>query len=384
MSEKNTDVLALKYRPKCLADIIGQETAVTTLTNAFNSGKLPQTFVFAGFLGCGKTSVARILAAMENCETGRTLTPCGKCKMCRDIFEGEATDIREINAAADRGIDVIRNITEFVSMKPIQARVKYVILDEVHMLSREAAESALKVFEEPPDGVRYILCTTDLHRMKGTTQSRCMPLRYGKVPWPIIAEHLKKISALEAIEADEAALKIAAKLTQGSVRNGLRNLQLLRTYSGDQKITVDLAQAAMGTVNDDIYFELIDAVIAKDASTMIKEVVGIFNKGIEFQQVFDGTLDHLRTLMIILSCKNTAGLVYLSEEDKQRYLHQIGKIDRKLSIYLITGMITSLCEAARLVALNVNPQLLLEKWSVESIMLYAKLERELAAAQKTS
>ncbi len=379
MADNNTDVLALKYRPKKLANVIGQDATVTTLTNAFNSGKLPQTFVFAGFLGCGKTSVARILAAMENCEQGRTMEPCGKCKMCRDIFDGESTDVKEVNAASDRGIDVIRNLSEFVSTRPINARIKYVILDEVHMLSREAAESALKLFEEPPDGVRFVLCTTDLHKMKGTTQSRCMPFRFGKVPWPIIVEHLKTISALESIQAEEASLKIAAKLTQGSVRNGLRNLQLLRTYAGDRLITSDLAQQAMGTVNDESYFELMDAVLAKDASTMMKEVVSIFSKGIEFQQVFDGMLDHLRTQMVILSCKNTSGIVYLSDDEKQRYLHQIGKIDRKLSIYLIVGMMDKLCEVARLVALNVNPQLLMEKWSVESIMLYAKLERELQA-----
>lgn len=383
MSEETTDVLALKYRPRKLADVIGQESSITTLVNAFTSGKLPQTFVFAGFFGCGKTTVARILAAMENCEKGRSLEPCGVCKNCRDIFDGESTDIKEVNAASDRGIDIIRNLADYVSVRPINANVKYVILDECHMLSKEAAEAALKLFEEPPENVRFVLATTDLHKMKGTIQSRCMPFRFSKVPWPLIAEHLKGIAGAEKIEIEDDALKVAAKLSQGSVRNSLRNLQLLRTFAGTQKITTDLAQQAMGAVSDEHYFELMDAVLTKDAATMMKIVGGIFNKGIEFQQVFDGVMDHLRTLMVIFSCpKSTAGLIYLSDDDKQRYVHQIGKIDRRMSIHLITGMITSLCGVARDVALNVNPQILMEKWSVESIMLFAKLERELAA-QKT-
>jgi len=376
MSNKTTDILALTHRPRKLDDVIGQDATVQTLRNAFTSGKLPQTFVFAGNLGCGKTSCARILAAMENCEKGRSLEPCGECKMCRDIFNGESTDIKEINAAQDRGIDVIRNLQDFVSVRAIFARVKYIILDEVHMLSREAAESALKLFEEPPDNVRIILATTDLHKMKGTTQSRCLPFRFIKVPWSILAEHLKKIADKEAIDVDTDALKVVAKLSEGSVRNSLRNLQLLRTYAGTQRITVEIAQIAMGTISDASYFDLLDAVMAKDASTMMKTVGSIFSKGIEFQQVFDGLLDHLRTLLIVLSCKNTAGLLYLSDDDKSRYIHQVGKIDRKVSIHLITGMMSLLNDVARSVALNINPQTLMEKYAIDSIMLYAKLERE--------
>jgi DNA polymerase III subunit gamma/tau len=369
----NTEVLALKYRPKCLSDIVGQETVVTTLTNAFNAGSLPQTMLFCGQFGGGKTTLARILAAMENCETGRTLTPCGKCKNCEDIFLGRSFDIKEINAAQNRGIDDIRNLSEFVSVRPLNARVKYILMDEAHQLSREAAESALKMLEEPPDGVRYILATTDVHKLKGTIQSRCMPFRFNKISWPTLAAHIKDIAGKENISINDDAIRIIAKISDGSVRSALRNLQLVNTFGFGKQIDSSVTQQALSSIDDFVHFDFMDAVLSKDATKAIKIISSMFEKGIEFQKIFDSHLDYLRSLMIILTCSSTAGLIYLTEDEKKKYIDQIGKVDKDVAIYLITSMIGSLHDISRGAALNINPQTLFEKYAVTSMMEYSKL-----------
>jgi DNA polymerase-3 subunit gamma/tau len=374
----DTNILALKYRPTKLSDLIGQDSVNQTLTNAFKDDKLYQSYVFAGSFGCGKTSTARILAAMENCETGKTLEPCGKCKMCREIFAGESTDVREVNAASANGIDDIRNVEEFVCTRPLLARTKYVIFDECHAWSRQAAESALKIFEEPPEGVRFVLCTTDLHKLKATIQSRCMPFRFTKVPWQTISEHLGRIAQKESYAVDEAALKIAARLSDGSVRNSLRNLQLLANYAGGAKITTEIAQKALGAIDDNYWYSLVDAVMAADASTALKVIQKLLNQGQDVGQILDGLTEHLRTLMILTSCSNTSGLLFLSEEEKKRYIDQTTRV----TIDIIVEMISLLYEVTRGLTFNVNPQILLESFVMKSMQANGKLQRARKEQQK--
>ena len=367
----NTDILALKYRPTKLADVVGQESVVTTLSNAFKDKNLYQCYVFAGAYGCGKTSTARILAAMENCESGPTSEPCGKCSMCKEIFAGESMDVREINAASANGIDDIRNIADFVSVRPLRARTKYVILDECHALTRQAVESALKVLEEPPPGVRFILCTTDLHKIKGTIQSRCMPFRFLKVNWQQIADHLRTVATAEKLKIDDAALKVAAKVSEGSVRNSLRNLQLMINYSGANEINVDIAQKALGTILDTQWFNLIDAITSKDVSAAMMIIQDTLNQGIDVEHILHGLTDHLRNLMLLTSCRKINDLTFFGQEEKQRYEHQI----KNLTIDLIIEMISSLYEIHRGIAVNINPQVLLESYIIKSIKAHSIIER---------
>jgi DNA polymerase III subunit gamma/tau len=323
------------------------------------------------------TSAARILAAMENCETGRTLEPCGKCKMCREIFSGTSTDVREINAASANGIDDIRNVEDFVSSHPLLARVKYCLFDECHAWSRQAAESALKVFEEPPEGVRFVLCTTDLHKLKATIQSRCMPFRFVKVPWQTIAEHLNNIAKKEGFAVEEAALKIASRLSDGSVRNSLRNLQLMVNYAGGANVTAEVAQRALGAIDDNHWYTLIDAIASMDASVGMKTIQKLLNQGQDIGQILDGLTEHLRTLMVLTSCTNTAGLIFLSEEEKKRYIDQTTRV----SIDLVVEMISLLYEVNRGITFNVNPQVLMESFIIKSMRAHGDLQRAKLAKQ---
>lgn len=387
-----SDQLMLKYRPKKFADVIGQEHVTTTLSNMINSGNMHQTFIFSGPFGDGKTSCARILAACENCESGPTLEPCGKCKNCVEIFEGSSSDIREINAASTRSIDDIRSLGEFVSKRPYHARTKYVILDECHSLSRDAVEAALKILEEPPEGVRFVLCTTDLQKMKQTVHSRCMPFRFSKVSWPQIMEHLKGVASQEKYQIDEQALRLAAKLAKGSVRNSMNNLQLLKTFAGDKPITVDVAQKALGAISDNDYFGLVEAILDKDAAAGYKIIHQVVMQGQDTETLMNGLIEHVRNLMVICTSQNTSGLLYLSEEEKKRYVHQVNKMkgmmDAKdasgvpMLVYLPIEMIKLLSEVSKSIVLNLSPQTLLESFVVQSILVTAKIEKQAKEAKK--
>jgi len=378
-----SDQLMLKYRPKKFADVIGQDHIVQTLSNLITSGDMHQTYIFSGPFGDGKTSCARILAASENCEKGPTLEPCGQCKMCREIFDGENADVRELNAASSRNIEDIRNLIDFVSSRPLEARVKYIILDECHSLTPQAAEAALKMLEEPPEWVRFVLCTTDLQKMKLTIHSRCMPFRFAKVSWPQLLEHLKRVATSEKYEFDEAALRTAARLSKGSVRNSLNNLQLLKTFAGDKPITQEAAQKVLGAMSENDYFGLIEAILDKDAASGFKILQQIFMKGQDIETLLSGLIEHVRNLLVICTSQNTAGLLYLSEEEKKRYIHQVGKMKTTMnSVVLPIEMIKLLSEVSKGISLNINPQILLESFVIQSMVISAKIEREAKEPKK--
>jgi DNA polymerase-3 subunit gamma/tau len=369
-----SEQLMLKYRPKKFTDLVGQDAIVQTLCNGIASGELHQTYIFSGPFGDGKTSTARILAAALNCEKSKkpTTDPCGECDTCKAIFAGRSVDIKEVNAASNRGIDDIRNLADFVRSRPLNARVKVVILDEVHRLTPEAAESALKLFEEPPEDVVFILCTTDLHKMKVTIHSRCLPFRFSKISWMQLAELMKKVADAEGYKYDEGAIKLAAKLAKGSGRNAMNNLQLLKTFAGSEKITVEVAQKALGAVSENDYFGFMDAVLNKDVQSGMRILQSIFNQGQDVEMLLNGLTEHLRNLMVLCTCQNTAGLLFLNEDEKQRYVQQYAKV----SITLIVKMISLLYGVTRGILVNQNPQMLLEAYLVESVIAWAAIERE--------
>jgi DNA polymerase-3 subunit gamma/tau len=369
-----SEQLMLKYRPKKWSEVIGQDHIVQTLQNGLASGDMHQTYIFSGPFGDGKTSSARILAACLNCEKFKkpTTEPCGECRTCKEIFAGVSSDIKEMNAAKERGIDDIRNLADFVAMRPLVARVKVAIIDEVHRLTPEAAESALKLFEEPPEGVVFILCTTDLQKMKVTIQSRCLPFRFSKISWMQLAELLKSIADKEGYKYEDAAIKQAAKLAKGSGRNAMNNLQLLKTFAGDNPITVEVAAKALGAVSENDYFALVDSIISKDIQSGMKILQAIFNRGQDIDTLLNGLQDHLRSLLVLTTCQNTAGLLHLNEDEKQKYVVQYAKV----SINQVLKMISLMYGVSQGILVGQNPQLLLERYLVESTIACAAIERE--------
>lgn len=365
-------ILALKYRPKKLIDCIGQDVAVRILTNSFKNNNLYPCYLLQGQSGSGKTTVLRILAAMENCEEGPTLEPCGKCSNCKGIFNGSHYDIKEINASQNRGIDDIRNIQEFIEIAPLNARVKYVGLDEVHMLTAEAQEAALKMLEEPPSYVRFVLATTDPQDLQETILNRCMSISFLKTTWPQLADYLKNISQLEKIEIDDSSLKIIAKMSGGSIRNGLKNLQTIWTAYPNELIDQEKTQLILGSIDNNLWFDFIENMVKINVPGCFKIIQDILSKGQEFKLILDGFQEHLRNLLVILSCNNTSGLIYLGTEEKQKYIEQT----KKLSIDVVIDFISQLGVVAQNIEYNLSPQLLLEQYTISCMITIGKTQKK--------
>lgn len=363
------NILANKYRPKKIADLIGQEAAVKILTNTIVSGKLHHAYIFAGNLGSGKTSSARLFAAAVNNKTGMTLTPDLTDPDILAIFEGKSIDILEFDAGSKGKIEEIRDLKEQIRYAPINNKYRFVILDEAHRLTGAAAEAALKMIEEPPPNCIFILCTTNAEDLKDTIHSRCMTLRFNKVSWDQLYNNLVKVAKAENLDYDDLALRFAAKLSKGSVRNSLQNLQTLMTYANGQKITAEIAQLALAAVDENKYFDLITAILKPDAGEGMRIVDGMLCDGREVGDVLNGLIGHIRTLMVIKTAKDTSKLLFMTEDEKKRYHHQ----SQNIGIPLLLHMVDLIAEVARGVSYNINPQTLLEKFIICSI-IYSRTE----------
>lgn len=360
-----TDVLATKYRPKKLADVVGQEVSKTIIENSFNANELHQAYLFCGQMGCGKTSLARILAASENClNNDRSLEPCGKCKNCRNIFTGNSIDVKEMDAASNRGIDEIRALKNEILHAPINARVKYVIIDEAHSLTGQAAEALLKAIEEPPPHVRFILCTTDPHKIIPTIHSRCCVLEFNKVSWFEMFRHLEVVAKNEGVKAEEDALKIIAKNSDNSVRVALQNLEKAINYVNRGDLSKDDAEKSLGFVSEDLYFELLNAISQKNMAEAILSVNKLIQGSNNAEKIFNGLLEHLRKILLIRVCDKDLTLFGISEAEEKKLKDQSSLLEPPL----VSRFISILKDTKGGMLVNMDIQTMLEKWSVDAIL----------------
>src|SRR4030088_3009323 len=234
-------VLARKYRPQTFAGGIGTEAFVPPLSNAIASGRIAHAFILTGVRGVGKTTTARILARPLNCigqdgTGGPTISPCGECVHCRSIAEDRHVDVMEMDAASRTGVDDIRELTEGVRYRPVSGRYKVYIIDEVHMLSKNAFNALLKTLEEPPPDVKFVFATTEIHKVPVTVLSRCQRFSLRRVPVELLIEHYRRVAEAEGITVAPAALGLIARAADGSVRDGLSLLDQAIALSGDAPI----------------------------------------------------------------------------------------------------------------------------------------------------
>lgn len=261
-------VVARRYRPQRFADLVGQEHVARGLSGAIESGRIGHAYLFTGARGVGKTSAARIYAKALNCEAGPAAEPCNACDVCRAITSGQDVDVVEIDAASNRGIDEIRQLRQNVAVRPARGRFKVYIIDEVHMLTREAFNALLKTLEEPPGHVKFVFCTTEPEKLPITILSRCQRFDFVTVDAPAIARRLAQIVEAEGGDVSAAALELIARRAAGSMRDSQSLLEQLLGAAGGP-IGVDDVHAVIGTGSEERIGELLSAVAARDAARAI-------------------------------------------------------------------------------------------------------------------
>ncbi|GAI10220.1 unnamed protein product, partial [marine sediment metagenome] len=266
-----SQVFYRKWRPQTLAEIVGQEQVTQTLSNALKSGRVSHAYLFYGPRGTGKTSTGRILAKAVNCLTNGKGEPCNTCEICRAITEGRALDVIEIDAASNRGIDEIRDLREKVNYAPNQARHKVYIIDEVHMLTKEASNALLKTLEEPPPYVIFILATTEVHKVLPTILSRCQRFDFRRISQADVVSKLTRICSAEGIHIEPEGLRLIAKSATGSLRDAENLLEQLTTYYGTE-VELRQVQAILGITGDERAKELIRHIVNNDISAGVSTI----------------------------------------------------------------------------------------------------------------
>ena len=287
-----------KWRPQTLAEVVGQEQVTQTLRNALSSERVSHAYLFCGPRGTGKTSTGRILAKAVNCLTDGKGEPCNSCDICLAITEGRALDVIEVDAASNRGIDEIRDLRERVNYAPNQARYKVYIIDEVHMLTKEASNALLKTLEEPPPHVIFILATTEVHKVLPTIISRCQHFDFRRISQADVVSKLANICSAEDIHVETEALRLIARSAAGSLRDAENILQQITTYYGSE-VGLHQVQAILGITGDWRVKELVKHIMSNDISAGMATVNSVNNDGLDLRQFKRELVEYLRALLLI-------------------------------------------------------------------------------------
>jgi DNA polymerase III subunit gamma/tau len=305
-------VLARKYRPQNFHELVGQDHVSRTLMNALQGGRLAHAFLFSGPRGSGKTTTARVLAKALNCHAGAPGEPCGKCVACTEIAAGNCLDVLEVDAASNTGVDNVRNLIEQVQYNPARDRNKIFIIDEVHMLSTAAFNALLKTLEEPPPHVKFILATTEYHKIPATILSRCQQYSFKLIPIPLILERLKTIAAAEKIRISQEALEQVAYASGGSMRDAMSALDQVIAFSGDQVRDED-ATMLLGLVEPAVLGKTTRAIAASDAGAILDTVAALVESGQDLQNFSRRLLSHFRNLMVLKAGVTDASVIGMPE-----------------------------------------------------------------------
>jgi DNA polymerase-3 subunit gamma/tau len=298
-------VLARRYRPQSFADVVGQEPVARALANAIKANRVAHAYLFTGARGVGKTSTARILARALNCEQGPTPGPCGTCAICQSIAAGDDVDVLEIDGASNRRIDEVRDIRANVQYRPSRARYKIYIIDEVHMLTKEAFNALLKTLEEPPPHVKFIFATTEVEKVPITILSRCQRFDFAGISLPRIVERLRSIVESEGLKADEDALELVARRAGGSMRDAQSLLDQLLAFGGE-RLTADAVHHLLGTAGDDRVAGLAAAALDKDAKKALELLDEACLGGLQLGELVDQLIAYWRDLMVV-QCAGAEG-----------------------------------------------------------------------------
>jgi DNA polymerase III subunit gamma/tau len=311
-------VTARKWRPMVFEDVVGQAHVTTTLRNAIANNRLSHAYIFSGPRGVGKTTTARILAKAINClHPAKDCNPDNECDLCQEITEGRSVNVFEIDGASNRGIDEIRNLREAVRYGPAKGKYKVYIIDEVHMLTKEAFNALLKTLEEPPAYILFIFATTEVHKVPATILSRCQRFDFRRNTIEEIMGRLSFIAHEEKIEISEDALMLIAKKADGSMRDGQSIFDQIVAFCGE-KIDAKQIRDALNIVDQELFFRTTDIIKAKDAKGCLALVEEIVTQGVDLREFLHGLNEHFRNLLVA-NVTGSTKLIETSEIYKKRY-----------------------------------------------------------------
>ena len=323
-------VLARRHRSRDFDELVGQDPIVRTLRNAVASNRAAHAYLFCGTRGVGKTSMARILAKALNATEGLSQ----RAEIADAILRGADLDVIEIDGASNRGVNEARDLIAAAGLRPARCRFKIYIIDEVHMLTTPAFNTLLKTMEEPPEHVKFILCTTEVHKVPATIQSRCQRFDFRSLSTAEIGGQLQKILDIESVAAEEAVIAQVARLGNGSMRDALSVLDRLLA-AGDRELTAEGIQETLGLPDQAVVRGLVDAIAAGDAKSALRAGAELLDRGAGVEQALETLIEHLRDLMVIASCGADSDLLELSVDARQAAAEQAARFDAAALVHMI-------------------------------------------------
>ena len=364
-------VLYRKWRPKVFSDVVGQDHITSTLKNQIIKQRHSHAYLFTGSRGTGKTTCAKILAKAVNCLNPVNGDPCGECEVCKKIENGTIMDVIEIDAASNNGVDNIRDIRQESNFSPVSCKYRVYIIDEVHMLSSGAFNALLKTLEEPPEHVKFILATTEIHKLPATILSRCQRFDFRRIPTEDMVSRMLYIAEKENVTLDEDAAVLISRLSDGGMRDALSLLD--QCFSLGEKVTTEVVSRAAGLTGKEYLFSLADALCSQDCAKSMEILSELHNSSCDMERLCSELINHYRSLMVVKTVKSAADILVCTKEEFERTKEQ----SEKYSLENILCSIDMLQDALANMKKGVNKR-------IEMEMTVIKLSNPAVASDNTA